>query len=151
MNTQQPAALHYAEVLEDFYLGLGRMDATGAAAELRRLHLHELALAQWLEKTEWVQVYAQPIERGWHRADVVQMRVARLHALNQELLGALRQLMDMTGEPPDANCSCHISPPCNDCVENTGWRDAFTFAQSTIAKADTAQKDFPEAVADATI
>jgi hypothetical protein len=37
MSTQ-PAALHYAEVLEDFYLGIGRMDATGAAAELRRLH-----------------------------------------------------------------------------------------------------------------
>lgn len=37
MSTQ-PAALHYAEVLENFYLGIGRMDATGAAAELRRLH-----------------------------------------------------------------------------------------------------------------
>jgi hypothetical protein len=37
VNTQ-PAALHYAEVLENFYLGIGRMDATGAAAELRRLH-----------------------------------------------------------------------------------------------------------------
>ena len=37
MSTK-PAALHYAEVLEGFYLGLGRLDATGAAAELRRLH-----------------------------------------------------------------------------------------------------------------
>ncbi len=37
MNTQ-PAALHYAEVLENFYLGIGRLDATGSAAELRRLH-----------------------------------------------------------------------------------------------------------------
>ena len=38
---KQPAALHYAEVLENFYLGIGRMDATGAAAELRRLHAIE--------------------------------------------------------------------------------------------------------------
>ena len=38
---KQPDALHYAEVLEDFYLGLGRLDATGAAAELRRLHAIE--------------------------------------------------------------------------------------------------------------
>lgn len=37
MSTQ-PAALRYAEVLENFCLGIGRMDATGAAAELRRLH-----------------------------------------------------------------------------------------------------------------
>jgi hypothetical protein len=37
MNTQ-PATLHYAEVLENFYLGIGRLDATGSAAELRRLH-----------------------------------------------------------------------------------------------------------------
>lgn len=40
---REPAALHYAKVLEDFYLGIGRMDATGAAAELRRLHAIEEA------------------------------------------------------------------------------------------------------------
>lgn len=40
---KQPAALHYAEVLENFYLGIGRMDATGASAELRRLHAIEEA------------------------------------------------------------------------------------------------------------
>lgn len=37
-TTKQPDALHYAEILENFYSGIGRIDATGAAAELRRLH-----------------------------------------------------------------------------------------------------------------
>lgn len=36
-QAQQPAALVYAERLEDFYMGIGRLDATGAAAELRCL------------------------------------------------------------------------------------------------------------------
>lgn len=40
---KQPDALHYAKVMEDFYLGLGRLDATGAATELRRLHAIEEA------------------------------------------------------------------------------------------------------------
>lgn len=58
MNTQ-PAALHYAEVLENFYLGLGRIDATGAAAELRRLHelnqeLVEVAKRGLKESESWV-------------------------------------------------------------------------------------------------
>ena len=38
---KQSEALHYAKVLEDFYLDLGRIDATGASAELRRLHAIE--------------------------------------------------------------------------------------------------------------
>lgn len=68
MNTQ-PAALHYAEVLENFYLGLGRMDATGAAAELRSLH--------------------QSCREGWRHADELEQERKRLHALNQELVEAL--------------------------------------------------------------
>ena len=58
VNTQQPAALHYAEVLENFYMGLGRMDATGAAIELRRLHAELESIKQALaapvqEPKEW--------------------------------------------------------------------------------------------------
>ena len=68
--TTQPAALHYAKVLEDFYLGIGRMDATGAAAELRRLH----------EAHDWQ--YKMAGERL--------RRIEKLEALNQELLEALK-------------------------------------------------------------
>lgn len=38
VTASQPEALRLAEVLENFYMGIGRIDATSAAAELRRLH-----------------------------------------------------------------------------------------------------------------
>lgn len=143
MSTQ-PEALRLADRLMH---GNPTWTRREAAAELRRLHElnqeWERKAATWLASPE----AAQRLD-GYRE---LAQRSNQLEVLNQELLGALRHLVDMTGEPPDTNCSCHISPPCSDCVENTGWRDAFTFAQSTIAKADTAQKDFPEAVADATI
>jgi hypothetical protein len=86
----------------------------------------------------------------WTRREAA-AELRRLHEVTQNLLGALKALSDTTGDPPDRDCSCHISPPCNDCVEYSGWRAAFEFAQRAIAKADTAQKDLPKAVADATI
>lgn len=53
-----------------------------------------------------------------------------------ELLAALELFMERVDEPPEANCSCHISPPCNDCVENWGLREAFSDAKEAIAKAE---------------
>lgn len=38
------------------------------------------------------------------------------------------------GEPPDRNCSCHISPPCSDCVDHSFWRDALADARAALAK-----------------
>jgi hypothetical protein len=61
--------------------------------------------------------------------------IIRLMEERDACVSALRHLLEMTGEPPDKNCSCHISPPCNDCVDHSGWRDAFDFANSSIAKA----------------
>ena len=52
------------------------------------------------------------------------------------LLAALELFMERVDEPPEANCSCHISPPCNDCVENWGLREAFSDAKEAIAKAE---------------
>ena len=53
-----------------------------------------------------------------------------------ELLAALELFMERVDEPPEANCSCHISPPCNDCVENWGLREAFSDAKAAISKAE---------------
>ena len=36
------------------------------------------------------------------------------------------RLEELLGDPPNANCSCHISPPCNDCVEWAAIREAKT-------------------------
>jgi hypothetical protein len=105
----QPEALRLAEWFEHIANGGEIVEIDGIArtnaAELRRLHQHELANIEWMEKTHWVLVDAQPIELGRHRADVIQMRVASLHALNSELLKALKLAvrqnshdMLMTGE-----------------------------------------------------
>lgn len=37
-NAPKPAALHYADILDDIYHGISRINASGAAIELRRLH-----------------------------------------------------------------------------------------------------------------
>lgn len=44
---------------------------------------------------------------------------------------ALEFLMERCPEP---NCSCHISPPCNDCVDHSGEREAWEFARDLLAK-----------------
>lgn len=46
-----------------------------------------------------------------------------LAAAREELARARSLVSDFIDDDdtPDANCSCHINPPCNDCVNN-GWR-----------------------------
>lgn len=46
---------------------------------------------------------------------------------------ALEHLLERGIAPPDRNCSCHISPPCNDCVEWSGLREAVEHAESALA------------------
>lgn len=59
----------------------------------------------------------------------------RLIAAAPDLLEALREFLVMTEEPPESNCSCHIAPPCADCVNHSGLREAFDIARAAIAKA----------------
>jgi hypothetical protein len=105
-QSKQPEALRLAQEFEDCV----KVDAipsindiVEAAAELRRLHQHELAQIEWLEKTEWVQKSARPSELGKHRADVISARIAekdaeicRLHARVQEIESAQAQRMPLS-------------------------------------------------------
>lgn len=43
-------------------------------------------------------------------------------ASDEHLTGLVEELLDNV-YVPERNCSCHISPPCNDCVENSGLRE----------------------------
>jgi hypothetical protein len=53
---------------------------------------------------------------------------ARVAALER----SLQDLLDNVDEPPEANCSCHISPPCGDCVNYSGAREAFASARAAL-------------------
>ena len=37
----------------------------------------------------------------------------------EQVHDALRDLIETADEGPKANCSCHISPPCNNCIERS--------------------------------
>lgn len=49
-----------------------------------------------------------------------------------EYKGLLSNLMEVVEEPPERNCSCHISPPCSDCVEWSGLREALSEARTAM-------------------
>jgi hypothetical protein len=51
----------------------------------------------------------------------------------QAMADALALFLEVTPEPPDRNCFCHLSPPCNDCVEYAGLRDAFEAGRAALA------------------
>lgn len=56
-----------------------------------------------------------------------------LRSQRDRVTWALEHLLERGIEPPDRNCSCHISPPCNDCVEWSGLREAVEHAESALA------------------
>lgn len=63
-------------------------------------------------------------------------QVASLEQQRYALIAGLELFMEVVETPPERSCSCHISPPCNDCVNNSGLREAFEFAKEAIAKAE---------------
>lgn len=40
------------------------------------------------------------------------------------LLESIEALEEYLPDVPDANCRCHLSPPCNDCVDWSRLREA---------------------------
>jgi hypothetical protein len=58
-----------------------------------------------------------------------------------ELRELLSHAMEVIAPPPERNCSCHISPPCSDCVEWSGLREWFERANAILAKLDASEKE----------
>ena len=59
-------------------------------------------------------------------SDMLALAADRIRQLEEaiEILEVNGDLMDDELYPPDANCSCHISPPCDDCQNWSGQRIA---------------------------
>lgn len=62
-------------------------------------------------------------------------RIATLEAEVARKDGALQELLDATDEPPEANCSCHTSPPCSDCIDFGHIREAIATARAALKPA----------------
>ncbi|CAB5079587.1 hypothetical protein UFOVP143_41 [uncultured Caudovirales phage] len=52
----------------------------------------------------------------------------------EQLRAALQHFIEVVPEPTDSNCSCHISPPCSDCLENSALREAFADARKLLGE-----------------
>jgi hypothetical protein len=60
--------------------------------------------------------------------------IAALRAENRALRAGLEDLADNV-EIPDGDCSCHLSPPCADCVNYGGLRLAYEEARAFLKSA----------------
>ena len=53
----------------------------------------------------------------------------------EALITRLQDLVD-DDTTPEANCSCHISPPCQDCTDHAGRRELIDAAKRTLDQAN---------------
>ena len=53
--------------------------------------------------------------------------------MEAELARVLQHVLECL-DIPDSNCSCHICPPCNDCVEYGAIREAVKYANISLTK-----------------
>lgn len=63
-------------------------------------------------------------------------RVDDLEQHRDKLLEALKEVIERMDQPPERNCSCHLSPPCNDCVDYGGIRESIKYANAAIEEAE---------------
>jgi hypothetical protein len=55
---------------------------------------------------------------------------------NKRLRDALQDLVDDDQTPPP-NCSCNISPPCEDCIQHGGRRELISIAKEALGRKTT--------------
>lgn len=96
---------------------LAEMGEQQATYEIRKN-----ALAELIRDASKVYIWADEGEQGSYIAN---------------LLNALNGFLDVAPEPPDQNCSCHIAPPCHDCVEHGALREVFEDARRAMRNLET--------------
>lgn len=75
---------------------------------------------------------------GAERESALLGKVAQQSAALKLASLALSEGVEYVEEPPEKNCSCHLSPPCNDCVDHSAVREFFIDARKALAAIDDA-------------
>lgn len=65
-------------------------------------------------------------------AQKIEHQLQRLQLTHNNLAAAVQLLLDEVPAPPDPNCSCHLAPPCGDCVEWGGLRGAIADTRAAL-------------------
>ena len=101
----------------------------------------------------------------WNGAEPVRKLIAERDALQAQLAAAQGQslpilqvsafvegFLDEVEEPPERNCRCHISPPCNDCVDHSCLRELFLDARRLVKTiAELGAAPIPQQVAEPSV
>lgn len=72
------------------------------------------------------------------RKQQLEEQVAKQSAALKLASLALSEGVEYVEEPPEKNCSCHLSPPCNDCVDHSAVREFCIDARKALAAIDNA-------------
>jgi hypothetical protein len=83
-------------------------------------------------REEWLS-YDQSNDQDPHAFPVFTTDPRPLVALIKQLGDALEGFIE-NDDTPEANCSCHITPPCEDCVEYAQQRELLSNATEALAE-----------------
>jgi len=79
-----------------------------------------------------VRLHLEEIEALKARAEKAEAALAAMP--NVEARAHIAALVDTFGwDIPEANCSCHLAPPCDDCVEHSYAREVLAEAKAFLA------------------
>lgn len=73
---------------------------------------------------------------GAEREATLLGKVERQSAALKLAKDALSEGVEYVEEPPEKTCSCHLAPPCNDCVDHSAVREFFIDARKALAAID---------------
>ena len=93
----------------------------------------ELAEAEVEKLTATLASYARDVATLERERDEARAEAERLRKYAQSLAAAVEGFIENVARPPEQNCSCHLSPPCDDCVDYASLREAFEFADAALA------------------
>jgi len=110
---------------------LWMIDGVDRKAATKMIHDYTAAAITWRP--------SKALLGSWERVQQAEDRARRL----EDEIDRLQKRVDLLSEylqefvsddqTPEQNCSCHISPPCNDCVENSWKRELVKDSRAALA------------------